>query len=123
MRISDWSSDVCSADLMPLRLTRRDVNTQRGITLIELLVALVIVAVLSAAAVLAIPDFGARRADVTAERFTALLGMACERAMVSGRDMGVVITADSLAFGSFSQGVFTPLPDEDRKSTRLNSRH
>src|SRR3546814_4415840 len=83
MRISDWSSDVCSSDLstirvqfqtpgqaarngvrcglfrgslvatkrpmaslaswrenMPLRLTRRDVNTQRGITLIELLVAL-----------------------------------------------------------------------------------
>src|SRR3546814_19536228 len=73
---------------MPLRLTRRDVNTQRGITLIELLVALVIVAVLSAAAVLAIPDFGARRAEVTAERFTALLGRACERAEVSGRDMG-----------------------------------
>src|SRR3546814_1122447 len=107
MRISDWSSDVCSSDLstirvqfqtpgqaarngvrcglfrgslvatkrpmaslaswrenMPLRLTRRDVNTQRGITLIELLVALVIVAVLSAAAVLAIPDFEIGRAHV-----------------------------------------------------------
>src|SRR3546814_9211385 len=72
----------------------------------------------AAMAVLAIPDFGARRADVTAERFTALLGMACERAMVSGRDMGVVITADSLAFGSFSQGVFTPLPDDSAEPLR-----
>lgn len=103
---------------MPLRLTRRDVNTQRGITLIELLVALVIVAVLSAAAVLAMPDFGARRAEVAAERIAALLGMACERAMVTGRDMGVAITADSMVFGSFSQGVFTPLPDDSAEPLR-----
>lgn len=93
-------------------------NTQRGITLIELLVALVIVAVLSAAAVLAMPDFGARRGEVAAERVAALLGMACERAMVTGRDMGVVIDVDRMGFGSFAQGVFTPLPDDAAEPLR-----
>lgn len=93
-------------------------NTQRGITLIELLVALVIVAVLSAAAVLAMPDFAARRGEVAAERVAALLGMACERAMVTGRDMGVVIDVDRMGFGSFAQGVFTPLPDDAAEPLR-----
>lgn len=94
-------------------------NTQRGITLIELLVALVIVAVLSAAAVLAIPDFAARRGEVAAERVAALLGMACERAMVTGRDMGVVINTGSMGFGSFTQGVFTLLPDDAAEPLRM----
>jgi len=97
------------------------VNTQRGITLIELLVALVIAAVLSAAAVLAMPDFGARRGEAAAERVTALLGMACERAMVTGRDMGVVVTADAMGFGSFAQGVFMQLPDD--AADPLRNRH
>lgn len=93
-------------------------SSQRGITLIELLVALVIVAVLSAAVLLAMPDFAARRADVAAERVAALLAMACERAMVTGRDMGVVIDADSMGFGSFAQGVFTLLPDDAAEPLR-----
>jgi len=96
-----------------------DVNTQRGITLIELLVALVIIVVLSAAAVLAMPDFSARRDDVAAERLAALLAMACERAMVSGRDVGVAIDASSMAFGSFVHGVFTPLPDDGAEPLRM----
>jgi prepilin-type N-terminal cleavage/methylation domain-containing protein len=93
-------------------------NIPRGITLIELLVALVIVAVLAAAAVLAMPDFASRRGEVAAERVAALLAMACERAMVTGRDMGVVIDVDRVGFGSFTQGVFTPLPDDAAEPLR-----
>lgn len=89
-----------------------------GVTLIELLVALVIMAVLTAAVTLAIPDFGTRRSDAVAERVLARIAMACERAAVSGRDVGIEVTSDGLRFGQFELGAFQPWLDDPSEPLR-----
>lgn len=95
-----------------------DPSRARGVTLIELLVALVIVATLTAAVTLAIPDFGARRSDAAAEQLAARIGLACERAMGSGRDVGIRVAADGLRFGQFEAGAFQPWGDDPSEPLR-----
>lgn len=95
-----------------------DPRRTRGVTLIELLVALVIVATLTAAVTLAIPDFGARRSDAAAEQLAARIGLACERAMVSGRDVGIRVAVDGLRFGQFEAGAFQPWVDDPSEPLR-----
>jgi len=63
-------------------------------------------AALTAAVTLAIPDFGTRRNDAAAEQLAARIGLACERAMVSGRDVGIRVSAEGLRFGQFEAGAF-----------------
>jgi prepilin-type N-terminal cleavage/methylation domain-containing protein len=82
----------------------------RGTSLIELLVALAIVAVLVASVRLVFPDTGARRAEDDSERLQALLQLACERAELSGLAMGVGLARDRVAFGPLRTGRWSPLP-------------
>ena len=60
-----------------------------GFTLIEMLVALVILATMAGVLVLSLSGFDQRRAEREAERFAALLQLACEQAELSGRELGV----------------------------------
>jgi general secretion pathway protein H len=69
-----------------------------GFTLIELLVVVVIVGVLAAALVISIGGSSGRVLGNTVERFQALLGQACEHAELTGRDIGVDITAAGYTF-------------------------
>jgi general secretion pathway protein H len=71
---------------------------QRGFTLIELLVVVVIVGVLVAALTLAIGGSSERQLANASERFTALLGHACNQAELSGREIGVSVAADGYVF-------------------------
>jgi prepilin-type N-terminal cleavage/methylation domain-containing protein len=82
----------------------------RGASLIELLVALAIVAVLLASVRLAFPDRSARQAEQASERIHALLQLACERAELSGVATGVGFASDRVAFGPLRTGRWTPLP-------------
>ncbi len=70
----------------------------RGFTLIEILVVLVIVAVLSIAATLALSGNAERRLADEAERFRALLAQSCQMAELGGREFGVVIDAEGYRF-------------------------
>ena len=72
---------------------------QRGLSLIELLVAIAILAVLSGAVAIASgTGSGARTLEREARRFAALVTLACERAEISGRDYGIHFGADGYGF-------------------------
>ncbi len=70
----------------------RSASRFSGFTLIELLVVVVIVAVLAGALALAVGlAIGPAAAEREARRVERLLGLACERAILTGRDYGMVV--------------------------------
>ena len=89
-----------------------------GVSLIELLVAVAIVEVMAAAVVVAFPDLAGRSLEAGAARVRGLLELACERAERSGRDLGIAVAADALAFGPFIDSVWRPLPDDPGEALR-----
>src|SRR5690606_10509350 len=70
----------------------------RGFTLIEILVVVAIVGVLALALTLSISASTDRQLEGAAERFSALLGHACEQAELRGREIGVTLGAEGYAF-------------------------
>lgn len=89
-----------------------------GISLIELLVALAILATLAGAVVLAFPDLLSRGGENTAARLQALIELACERAELSGRDIGIAVSAQGVAFGPFRDAAWEPLSDDPAEPLR-----
>lgn len=85
-----------------------------GFTLIEVLVVVVIVAVLAAAVVISLPGLDARRAAREAERFHALLALACEQAELAGRSVGIHALADGYGFSFEVEDGWLPFPDSHR---------
>ncbi len=73
----------------------------RGFTLIEILVVVTIAAVLVAALVLAAGGSGGRELENAAQRARALVELACERAVLGGRDIGFAPVTEGLRFGYF----------------------
>ena len=88
----------------PLSATRR----RNGFTLIELMVVLVIVGLMSAAVVLALPDPGGGLVG-EAERFAARARAAQERAVMDNRPMALRLVADGYAFEWAVRGEWQPL--------------
>ena len=87
-------------------------NKRGGFTLLEVLVVLAIVAVLAAVATLAVGGVGSRRVENAARRAEALLTLACERAAMTGRDIGVAVLADGLRFGYLVEQGWQPVGDD-----------
>lgn len=100
---------------MPISATGRP---EHGFTLIELLVSLVIIAVLLGAVALAFPDTGARRSELAAERLEAWMRLACERAELTGRDTGIAVASQSLAFGAMQAGRWQRFADSPAEALR-----
>src|SRR5690606_21330237 len=84
----------------------------RGFTLLELLVVLAIVSVVAGMAVLATGGMGGRRLEHAARSTEALLAHACERAALTGRDVGIALVAGGLRFGYLAPQGFQPLRDD-----------
>ena len=73
----------------------------RGTSLLELLVVIAIIAVLTGVAVLAVSAVGApRQLEREAERWAALIALACERAQWTGRDVGIHVASARLGFSA-----------------------
>jgi len=71
----------------------------RGFTLIELLVALLVMATVSGVLVLTVGSGGIEsRTRAEAERLRDRLLFACERAELTGRDLGLLLSAEGYAF-------------------------
>jgi general secretion pathway protein H len=69
-----------------------------GFTLIEMLVALVILATMAGVLVMSLSGFDQRHAERETERFAALLRLACEQAELSGRELGVHVGIEAYGF-------------------------
>lgn len=85
---------------------------QRGVTLIELLVALAILALVASVAVMsAPPPHGAAREE--ADRFAARLRAAFDAAIFSDRSLRLEISKNGYGFSAFEDGAWTSVKDVD----------
>lgn len=82
---------------------------EHGFSLIEILVVVVIIGVVTGAAVLSIRGSGVREVENAARRAQALVQLACERAIIGGRDMGFSVVREGLRFGYFELDGWRPL--------------
>lgn len=89
-----------------------------GSTLIELLVGLVIVSVVLGATMLAFPRTGERRADQAATQAQALVELACERAELTGEDIGIAVDGHDLVFSLYRDDAWKPFADSPREALR-----
>jgi general secretion pathway protein H len=85
-----------------------------GFTLIELLVVVVILAVLAAAVSIGFAGAGGERTLAReAERAQALIAYACERAELSGRDIGLAFAKSGYRFSYPDRDVWTPYRSDE----------
>lgn len=80
------------------RIPNSESRLQAGFTLIEILVVVAIVGVLALALTLSVAASSDRQLEGAAERFSALLGHACEQAELRGREIGVALGAGGYVF-------------------------
>lgn len=92
--------------------------TARGFSLIEILVVLVIVGVVTGSVILSIRGSGERSAENAAQRARALIELACERAVLSGRDIGFTPVREGLRFGYFGIDGWQPLGESGADELR-----
>jgi type II secretory pathway pseudopilin PulG len=93
-------------------------NHAPGSTLIELLVGLVIASVMLGAVAIAFPRTDVRSADQAAARAQALIELACERAELTGEDVGFMVDHRKLVFGSYRSGEWQAFPDSPQEALR-----
>lgn len=91
---------------------------QSGITLIEMLVGLVVVSVLLGATMMTFPRTGERRTDLAAEQAAALIALACERAELTGRDIGMKVDGKRLVFARLQAQQWRAFADSPQEALR-----
>ena len=89
----------------------------RGFTLLEVLVVMAIVAALIAALTLSFAGSASRRLENAARRAQALIELSCDRASLSGSDMGIRVvrdpSGDRLDFGFIDVGGWHAIVGQD----------
>lgn len=86
--------------------------------MIEVLVVVAIIGVIALSVALTVGASSDRRLNREAERLQALVGYACNRAELTGREIGVVIAADGFAFTRLGLDGWKLLPDAGELRTR-----
>lgn len=84
-----------------------------GFTLLEILVAIAIIAILTGAALIALGGFG-RQSDArtTAEQLAALLRLAAEESLLTGREIGLRVEEAQFSFLVLADNAWLPLDSD-----------
>lgn len=105
---------------MPISATGNDARLtargEAGFSLVELVVALVIIGLLASAVVLTMPDPRGRLIDA-GESFAARAHAAQEAAIVESRDVALWVSANGYGFERYANGAWVPVtqrPFEER---------
>lgn len=114
---------MASAEAMAPMVTSATGNASRarGMTLLELLVGLVIVLAMTGAAVIAFPRSEAHRAELAASRAASLIALACERAELTGVDIGIAIEGRDLIFLEQRNGKWNAITSSAKEALRRRS--
>jgi len=91
--------------------------SQRGFTLIELMVVVTIIALASAAVVLIMPDPRGRVIE-DAERFAARARVAHDLALIEGRSVSVWVSTAGYGFDRRSGGAWQPISEKPLRVSR-----
>lgn len=105
----------------PTGTSDRPRRGSRGFSLIEILVVVVIVGVVTGTVMLSIRGSGERAVENAAQRARALVALACERAVLSGRDIGFTPVIGGLRFGYFERDGWQPLSDAGSDELRARA--
>jgi general secretion pathway protein H len=89
----------------------RSSSDDRGFTLIELMIVMVIIGLMTAAVVLTVPDQRSRLLD-DAERFAARVLAARDNAVLQSRPMSLWVSASGYGFAQRRQGQWAQLNDK-----------
>lgn len=89
-----------------------------GFSLIEMLVVVAIIAALVGALTLASAGSLGRRLENAAQRAQMLVARACERAVLTGTDVGFRVDPDGLRFGYLRAEQWLPLADDPADELR-----
>ncbi|MDH3647577.1 MAG: type II secretion system minor pseudopilin GspH [Gammaproteobacteria bacterium] len=86
----------------------------RGFTLLEIMVVVIIIGIIVTLAILSLGDSGARRLDEEAYRFSSLIRLAADEAVLQGREIGLAVKRESYSFHVFDDQLrqWTPLATE-----------
>ena len=102
---------------MPISVTgiSNKANTARGFTLLEILVVMIIIALMSGAAMVAIGASKNRALEEEAKRLTALLRMGSEEAVLRSTDYAMALARDGYQFyeWSFKENNYVPVDAVD----------
>ena len=90
----------------------------RGFTLIEILVVIVIIGVVAGAITLSAGGSATRELANAAERNRRLIELACERAVLSGRDIGFAPTPEGMRYGYYEREGWRPVPEQGSDELR-----
>lgn len=96
----------------------RPAGRRHGFTLIEILVVIVIIGVVAGAITLSAGGSGARELENAAERNRRLIELACERAVLSGRDIGFAPTPEGMRYGYYEREGWRPVPEQGSDELR-----
>jgi general secretion pathway protein H len=91
---------------------------QRGYSLIEVLVVIVILGVVVAAVALSIGGNASRELEAQASRVQALLRLGCEQSELTGRDLGIFLSRGRIEFAWRGPDRWYPLNDAPREALR-----
>ncbi|MGQ3889532.1 type II secretion system minor pseudopilin GspH [Legionella sp. CNM-1927-20] len=86
-------------------------QNERGFTLIEILVVILIIGIIASVALFAFGDFGtSRRIKLTAEQFSAYLKLVQQRAILEMVTLGVTVNNEGYETYRYSNNSWQPMP-------------